>query len=81
MSKRVKWVANRKERRPGWTQFIFRKLTRDDVKEVIAWCDDHFKLAFSYHVYQYSVNGNDWGYCVWLIESPDDAFGFKMRWV
>lgn len=81
MSKKVKWVANRKFHRPDWTQFVFRKFTRDDVKEVCAWCEEQLEQRFSYHVYQYSVNGNDWGYCVFLLEKPTDAVGFKIRWV
>lgn len=81
MTKKVKWRANRKELRPGWVQFIFRTWTRENVKETSAWCEENCKHHFTYHVYQYSVRGSDWGYCVWLIEDPTDAFGFKMRWV
>ena len=81
MTKKVKWVANRKERRPGWVQSVFRTWTREIVADVREWCEAHCKLAYSYHIYQYSVHGTDWGYCVWLIEDPNDAFEFKMRWV
>ncbi len=77
----VKWRANRKELRPGWKECVFRTWTREKQGEVRAWCEDQCRDDFSYHVYQYSQHGTDWGYVVWLLKDPNDAIGFKLRWL
>ncbi|RYD63406.1 MAG: hypothetical protein EOP83_12285 [Verrucomicrobiaceae bacterium] len=76
--RRRPWTSASKWFEIGWTKFTLRKQQADfDVwSETLKWLEEEPSSgAFMFRVVEYGQ------FVVLRIESPDDAFAFKMRWL